>query len=323
MNFNKKLKDFFKKVETKFSPKAKLAVGVGLSLAVASLSYYALLGTTNKPSSTVMVSNLNKTSGGSGVILKSSQTESLVLTNAHVCGVVERGGWIITSDQESHAVYSYYKYPHHDLCMIKVRTNLGKETSVATSTPMKYDSAQISGHPALLPNVLSDGHFGGHQLIQIVVEIRECTPKDMEEPEGGLICNFFGFMPIFQHYDSVVVTAMIMGGSSGSAVYTWKNDVGGLVFAGQGKSLSYAYCVPFEFVNDFTANFASYKSEEKFPDYNRSYAELLSGKIKDDAYTTNFRTLKNKCLQVSPKDAKVVHQVCEYFKTSTLWLKDE
>src|SRR4051812_8386630 len=45
----------------------------------------------------VMITNRAKTSGGTGLILKSSISESYILTNAHVCGVVEKGG-LVTGD---------------------------------------------------------------------------------------------------------------------------------------------------------------------------------------------------------------------------------
>lgn len=52
-------------------------------------------------------------------------------------------------------------------------------------------------------------------------------------------------------YESITVSAIIMGGSSGSAVLNANGELSGVVFAGQGNGLSYAFIVPYEYVSMF------------------------------------------------------------------------
>lgn len=197
---------------------------------------------------TAMITNLKGNSGGTGVVLQSSDTESLVLTNAHVCEVVKAGGVVKTDNKR--AVVSGFKVSKiHDLCLISVKNNLGINTEVASSAPDIYSSAAVAGHPALLPTIVTRGHFGDHEVITIVVGIRECKEEDLKS-DLGMICLFLGGIPIIKNYEAQVVSSTIMPGSSGSAVFNSRGEIAGMVFAGT-NMLSYAHIVPQEYVRYF------------------------------------------------------------------------
>jgi hypothetical protein len=196
----------------------------------------------------VMITNADQTSGGSGVILRSNLAFSEILTNKHVCSLTKGGGYII-KDERSYLVHAIKKYPNHDLCLVKVFGNLQVNTKVADSTPEDFEPAFISGHPGLLPHVLTMGNFSGFRIIQLVVGMQKCTD---DTPEEYLIyCLFFGAVPIVQSFDSQLVTGTILPGSSGSGVFNKNGEIAGLVFAGKGKGMGYAYIVPHHFVVDF------------------------------------------------------------------------
>ena len=70
---------------------------------------------------TVMITNLSKNSGGSGTILSSNEVESTVLTNKHICDLVEEnGGLVIKDDSSEFFIKSFRASRMHDLCVIKV-----------------------------------------------------------------------------------------------------------------------------------------------------------------------------------------------------------
>lgn len=186
--------------------------------------------------------------GGSGVILRSTQGGSEILTNKHVCRLLEGGGYI-KRGEETMLAQAIKKYPDHDLCLVKVQKNLGVTTKVAMFSPVDYSPAYISGHPALLPHVLTTGNFSGEEIITLVVGIKECTKEDIQN--AWMICAFFGGMPIIQALESQLVTGTILPGSSGSGVFNDKGEIAGLVFAGRGKGLGYAFIVPHAYVVDF------------------------------------------------------------------------
>jgi hypothetical protein len=239
-----------KTLEAKLTTNTKL---LAASLGLAAIATSAILLTPKSNDivqSAVKITNLAGNSGGSGVVIQSSDVESTVLSNAHVCQVVVNGGQV-WGHNGSFIVKSYKLSNLHDLCLIKVNGNLKASTTVATRSPVSYyEKATISGHPQLLPNVVTSGHFSGQMVVSVLTGIRECTDQDMSSPEGALICFFFQGMPVIKNYQSTLVTATIMPGSSGSGVYNEDNELTGLAFAGSGE-LGYAWTVPHSYLVQF------------------------------------------------------------------------
>lgn len=199
---------------------------------------------------TVMITNIAKNSGGSGVVLLSTSTESLVLTNGHVCAVVKFGG-IVTSSSGIPAFVTHYKISKaHDLCLISVSSDLQARTSLAYSPPKKYDRAAISGHPRLLPNIVTFGHFSDKRIVQVMMGARDCTSEEYTNPDTALFCLLAGKMPIVRTFEAIVVSATIQPGSSGSGVFNSEHRLSALVFAGSGD-LGYAMAVPYEYLDFF------------------------------------------------------------------------
>lgn len=197
------------------------------------------------PSLSVKVTNIAKTSGGSGTIMKSSPTMSFVLTNAHVCHVLEEGGGVVTDDLgESYIATAYKKSLLHDLCLVSVGADLHRETKLALLPPVSYDNATIVGHPQLLPTVITRGPFSHKTLIEIL-KLEECEPNSLNP-----FCSIIGKKPIIETSEAMLVAATIMAGSSGSGVFNDRGELSGVVYAGNGE-LSYAFLVPYEFVYTF------------------------------------------------------------------------
>jgi S1-C subfamily serine protease len=229
-----------------------------LAIAVFAVSYKAgnlIIGPSHPTSdkaiakTTAMITNMRQNSGGTGVVYSSSSTESKILTNAHVCRVVKNGG-LVTTENKKVMVASYQVSQFHDLCMITVRENLGIDTEVASNAPDMYEDAIISGHPSLLPTIVTKGHFSQKEIIAVMTGMRKCSDADYASPLSGEICAFLGFIPLITTYRAQVASPTIMPGSSGSAVFNGSGQIAGLVFAGQGE-LGYAHIVPQEYVSYF------------------------------------------------------------------------
>lgn len=198
----------------------------------------------------VMITNMSQNHGGTGVVIWSSPSESEVLTNSHVCAVVEKGG-VVAGKAGTFMVAGYKRSGKHDLCMIRVEGNLKHDTVVAKRPPVEYsEQVAVSGHPALMPNVKTYGHFSGTRRIPVMMGFRACTLEEKEDKRKGIICYLAGGMPIIRMYQSQLVTATIMPGSSGSGVYNKDLELSGLVFAGQGD-LGYGWIVPYQSVVNF------------------------------------------------------------------------
>jgi hypothetical protein len=167
--------------------------------------------------------------------------------------IANNGGGVVTTQRGDEVLVNGYKMDaNHDLCLIKVNHDFGINTKVASHAPTPYyEHASISGHPALYPTVITQGHFSGFAMVPVATGLEPCTPKD--EQDNPLMCLLLGGKPIIKIYESQLVTATIMAGSSGSAVYNERGELSNLVFAGSG-GLSYAWTVPYYAVRSFLDN---------------------------------------------------------------------
>lgn len=213
--------------------------------------------------SSVSITLENKRSGGSGVILRSTAAESIVLTNRHVCNLIQNGG-VVNADQGTYPITAYKVYTKHDLCMVKIQANLHFNTKLAEAPPNEFDSILVSGHPHLLPTLITKGHFSKHMVIQLIVGMDKCDGT--ETGDDVMYCIFTGGKPILMTFDSQVTSALIMPGSSGSGVFNNKGELSGLVFAGPGEGLGFGFIVPYEYVANFLRTARTYPWTTPNPD---------------------------------------------------------
>lgn len=265
--------------------------------------------------STVMITNVEQNHGGTGIVLRSSQSSSLILTNSHVCKVVEEGG-VVSGVAGKFMVSSYKHSKKNDLCLIKVEGNLQANTVVAQTAPVPYRSeAVVSGHPALMPNIITRGHFSGRQVLQVMVGIKPCTAEDAENPQYGFLCMLVGGIPTMREFDSVLVSATIMPGSSGSGVYNSDNELSGVVFAGSGE-LGYGWTVPYQSMRDFL-----YSEAKTLPYKIPNNSKDIFGRSVDKSRQVEevlYQRLHKAC---NGDDRNKLLAVCETAKTDATWYK--
>lgn len=228
----------------------------------------------------------NKRSGGSGVILKSTPNASFILTNRHVCELIQLGG-IVNADQGTYPVSSFRVYTKHDLCLVKVLVDLHENNSLAEKAPKVYSEAIAVGHPALLPTMITKGHYANKMPISLVVGSRDCDGTETSQ-EDRFFCAFTGLKPIIITLEAQPITATIMAGSSGSGVFNERGEIAGLVFAGA-QGLSYGFIVPHEYVKDFLAHQDLYP--EQHPNKNakpKSFFTMIQKLQKLCVYNSNL-----------------------------------
>lgn len=241
---------------------------------------------------TVKITELTKSHGGSGTIVYSSDTLSVVLTNRHVCGVIVNGGLVTKTNQRSYAVDSFHISETHDLCLVRVSKNLNANTNLSNNPPSQYDEISVSGHPNLLPHVITKGHVSDRANVAIFKELAKCDETKTDEMYLK-ICAFFGGMPTFEYFDATLVSATIMPGSSGSGVFNEKNELVAVVFAGRGE-LSYGYVVPYEYVKRFIDEelyllLSQQKNWTKVDNTQSLFQSIAQNSLK------NYEVLVNKC----------------------------
>lgn len=204
----------------------------------------------------------NQHSGGTGVILKSTPSGTDILTNKHVCDLIQLGGIVIDDKDKTYPISSFQVYTPHDLCLVHISSDLGIQTVVAKKEPKLYTQNTVSGHPALLPSIITRGHFSHVEMIQLMIGTKECDGS--EKDDEAMMCIFMGVKPLIKEFSAQATSALIMPGSSGSGVFNDRGELSGLVFAGS-QGLSYSFIVPWTFVNDFLSNINNYKVQVPDP----------------------------------------------------------
>lgn len=189
----------------------------------------------------VRIYNLEMNSGGTGSIYRSYKQGSHILTNKHVCRLIEPGGFVV-QDNKQYLITHYKKFNNHDLCLVRVEKNFGINLKVAGTLAKQSQKSVVSGHPNLLPHIATTGHLSGRISIKLLVGVKKCTDKDFEEVPAK--CIFLGDRAIVETLDAQVVSNLIKPGSSGSAVFSEQGEVVGVAFAGSGGDFSHGFIVP-------------------------------------------------------------------------------
>ena len=229
---------------------------------------------------TVSVTNLTKNSGGSGTILRSFRNTSWILTNQHVCEVAKNGGLVNTADGQSLFVTAYQESKISDLCIITVNKGLGINTPIARGEPTILEKEFVSGHPALLPTIISEGHVAGVDIITIMTGKRACTVDEVNNPNTALQCFFFGGFPVLRSYEAMLVSSLIQPGSSGSAIYSESGEIIGVIFAGSG-GIGYGWAMTHTAVVNFI--------DDELPTLPGVFPSYAAGQPEEHPQTTQDR----------------------------------
>lgn len=189
----------------------------------------------------VRIMNLEMNSGGTGSIFRSYENATHILTNKHICRLIEPGG-VVDYKGKQYLVTHYKKFDQHDLCLIRINANLGVNTDIAEDLAKESSKTIVSGHPSLLPHIVTVGHLSEHQDIELIVGIRACTKEEIAA--DPMTCAYFGGYPVVKSFDSQLVSNLIKPGNSGSAVFNKDGKIVGVVFAGSSRDFSFGYIVP-------------------------------------------------------------------------------
>lgn len=217
-----------------------------LSFTIATSAYSGVFSKTKR--ATVKVTNMAGNSGGTGIIMKSTESISYILTNAHVCRVAKKGGRIVTTFGVVKQVQKIKESKVHDLCLVSVVGNLEVNTDLAKRPPKLDQKIIVSGHPFLLPHTYRPGHLSSPMIIKLVVDVRKCT--EAERKKENIMCAFMG-MPMLKEYEAQAISSMIAPGNSGSGVYNVFGDLVGVVFAGRTRGFGNGIIVPYSYVRNF------------------------------------------------------------------------
>ena len=244
-------------------------------------------------------------SGGTGSIFRSYSNATHILTNKHICRIIEQNGEVDYKGKQ-YKITHYKKFPTHDLCLVRIASNLGLSTKVSDDLAKTSSTVYVSGHPSLLPHIVTKGHMSDRMDIELVVGVKECADDDT-----SFECAWFGGKPVVETFDSRVVSNLIKPGSSGSAVFNNKGEIVGVAFAGDGRDFSHGYIVPHIYLIYFVQNAHRYKWVKVGTEVND---EGLSNRI------FNY----NKCIDAMTKDAEQFNKIkdfCRSVQDNMIWRK--
>jgi len=193
---------------------------------------------------TVKITNLEENTGGTGVILNSYPSHSIILTNRHICNGILQGGYV-HSVFGKHLVKAVRLSTMHDLCLVLVIKNLKYSITVARTSDVN-DTISITGHPFLMPRQTIKGKITGYMIIKLMTGMRECTKEEMNN--YPLFCLMNGGVPVYSDFEATTTSAIIAPGNSGSPVFNEKGQLTAMVFAGVTNGLSFGFLVPLEYI---------------------------------------------------------------------------
>lgn len=253
----------------------------------------------------VRIMNLQMNSGGTGSIFRSFKKTSIILTNKHVCRLIEPGGYVVT-EKRKYLITHYKKFQHHDLCLVRIARNLNINLVVADKLAKPAQTVYVSGHPNLLPHIATKGHLSSNVTIELVVGLKECTEEDAKN--HPLECVFFGGVPVIEKFSSDVVSNLIKPGSSGSAVFNSQGEIVGVVYAGNGREFSHGYIVPHIHVLYFIQN------SRRYP-WVKVGTPVDDGGLRDRIF--NFEKCYNSFLIRNGQ----IEKICKRVKNPMIWRK--
>ncbi len=189
-----------------------------------------------KRTSIVKLTNLEGTSGGTGFYVKAPSGKIVTMTNGHVCRLATDGVIISDDGRNKASVKVIAQYEDNDLCVVEAPSNIKSGLSVAHSV-REGEDVYVLGHPLLMPKSLVPGEISGSVMAEVLQGVNipcegKTYKKIIPDPNdlGAMIFGIQWFC--VRTTPSMVVTANILPGNSGSPILDILGHVVGVAFAG-------------------------------------------------------------------------------------------
>ena len=204
---------------------------------------------------------------GTGFVVKAESGQKFVITNAHVCELGLKSGYMVgyvRKDGEfrtplEHKLEVIKQYDNHDLCILKLHDDL-------PALPLADDvhvneRVQIIGYPVFNLLSASHGHVRGYAEIktQWEVPMERCVGKAFRKMPMGFKADAAGKIITIEacifKQDFLMTDALGDAGQSGSPALNEQGEIIGVMSMVIGKYRVFALLVP---LNDLRAFLSKY-----------------------------------------------------------------
>lgn len=200
----------------------------------------------------VKITNQDGNHGGTGFYVKAPSNNTVILTNAHVCGVAKDGIVYVQDESMDRAIPKKVLEQSGvtDLCVIEGDNS--KSGLTLGSKPQMQERIYIIGHPRLLPNTLSEGDIITQMEIEVLDHVIEDSKDKCDLPKNTrkkVRMWIFEFEACLVHLQAYATNAIVQPGNSGSPVVNKYGNLVGVLFAGD--SANWGYTVIYEDIINF------------------------------------------------------------------------
>lgn len=194
---------------------------------------------------TVTLMSPEMDSGGTGFAVR-YKGKVYTLTNDHVCRLAVNNHMVakIQSTNETLFLRVLDQSEKTDLCLLE---GIPSMIGITIGDPSDYYYLYILGHPRLMPLTLTHGYVIYRETITI-------TRFDLEEAGCVLDKHVWSDGLCYESIQSLISTAWIAPGSSGSPAVDALGRLKGVVFAGNGIVSA---IIPVEYVKEFLEEYRS------------------------------------------------------------------
>lgn len=187
-------------------------------------------------------------SGGTGFHMKAKSGKTVIVTNAHICGMKDEHNEVLVFDKLHSGRYISRRvievYPNNDLCIMEALPDY--PALELGDAPELSDNVTAIGYPLLEALDISSGRIKSFHPVQLLAED---TPLD--QCEGGRFHKqtvnilFFSIEACFEDFDASNTSVVIYPGNSGSPLVNLYGNVVGVIFAGNnlthwGEAVAYS-----------------------------------------------------------------------------------
>lgn len=201
--------------------------------------------------SVVMVTSPDEPGGGTGFIVRAAvngkKGVKAVLTNAHVCGVVQTGPLMVSNDTSIEMSPIIRVNKEHDLCLLY--SVPGPALSVSSNDLGEFEELYVVGHPRLSPKTPTEGVYIGEEIAVLPDTVDAVTgvcPSGTKELDTlfGTIC--------LRKMQLAKATFPIFPGNSGSPVVNAAGELVGIVNSANRDNQG--GFIPLRYVKEFLDN---------------------------------------------------------------------